>query len=68
MGVFAYIFLTVTISVGFERKKYSTTEGEGVVSVCVVIMSPKAGVPRPFNLSYSQYGSAGIYLVQNSDM
>ena len=41
--------------------EYTTTEGEGVVSVCAAITHPETGVPRPFNLSYTRNGSAGTW-------
>ena len=55
-----HIFLhAVPITVGFDHMEYTTTEGEGVVSVCAAITHPETGVPRLFNLSYTRNGSAG---------
>ena len=54
------VLLAVPITVGFDRMEYTTTEEEGIVSVCAVITHPETGVPRPFNLSLTRDGSAGI--------
>ena len=52
----------VTIVVGYENSVYTTTEQEGAVELCVVILAPETRfAPRSFVLRSSPIdGSAGI--------
>ena len=55
---------TVPITVGYEFTVYTTSEGEGMVELSVVIFDPPSGgAPRPFTLSINtEDGTAGIYI------
>ena len=47
----ALCFLLVPIDVGYEFTVYTTTEGEGFVTLCAVVMNSDEGSPRPFVVS-----------------
>ena len=47
----ALCVLLVPIDVGYEFTVYTTTEGEGFVTLCVVVMNLDEGSPRPFVIS-----------------
>ena len=55
---------TVPNTVGHEFTVYTTTEGEGIVELSVVIFDPPSGgAPQPFTLSINtEDGTAGIYM------
>ena len=55
---------TVPITVGYEFTVYTTSEGEGMVELSVIIFDPPSGgAPRPFTLSINtEDGTAGIYM------
>ena len=57
-------FPTVPITVGYEFTVYTTSEGEGMVELSVVIFDPPSGgAPRPFTLSINtENGTASIYM------
>ena len=59
---------TVPITVGYEFTVYTTSEGEGMVELSVIIFDPLSGGPlpggaiRPFTLSVNtEDGTAGIH-------
>ena len=43
--------LSVPIDVGYEFIIYTTTEGDGFVTICAIIMISDEGSPRPFVIS-----------------
>ena len=47
----ALCFLLVAVDVGYEFTVYTTTEGEGFVTLCAVVMNSDEGSPRPFVVS-----------------
>ena len=47
----ALCVLLVPIDVGYEFTVYTTTEGEGFVTLCAVVMNSDEGSPRPFVVS-----------------
>ena len=55
---------TVPITVGYEFTVYTTSEGEDMVELSVIIFDPPSGgAPRPFTLSINtEDGTAGIYM------
>ena len=65
-----YPFPTVLITVGYEFTVYTTSEGQGMVELSVIIFEPRPDgtlppgqAPRPFTLSVStEDGTAGIYM------
>ena len=45
-------FSTVPITVGYGFTIYTTSEGQGMVELSVIISNPPSGgAPRPFNLT-----------------
>ena len=56
-------FPTDLIIVGYEFTVYTTSEGQGMVELSVIIFNPSSGgAPRPFTLSVNtEDGTAGIY-------
>ena len=55
---------TVPITVGYEFTVYTTSEGEGMVELSVIIFDPPSGgAPRPFTLSMNtEDDPAGIFM------
>ena len=53
--VILYIYLHAgPITVGYEFLTYTTSEGEGMVTLSIIIFEPDTGgAPRPFSLSVS---------------
>ena len=47
----ALCVLLVPIDVGYEFTVYTTTEGEGFVTLCAVVMNSDEGSPGPFVVS-----------------
>ena len=47
----ALCVLLVAVDVGYEFTVYTTTEGEGFVTLCAVVMNSDEGSPRPFVVS-----------------
>ena len=43
--------LSDPIDVGYEFTAYTTTEGDGLVTLCTIIMNSDEGSPRPFVIS-----------------
>ena len=43
--------LSDSIDVGYELTAYTTTEGDGFVTLCTIIMNSDEGSPRPFVIS-----------------
>ena len=56
-------FSTDLITVGYEFTVYTTSEGQGMVELSVIIFNPPSGgAPRPFTLSVNtEDGTAGTY-------
>ena len=56
------VCITGPIEVGYEMTEYSTSEGDGEVELCAVLIDPSTA-PRGFVLSAStRDGSAGMYV------
>ena len=43
---------SVPIEVGYEFTQYATTEEQGLITLCTVVMSSANGAPRPFVISF----------------
>ena len=60
--------LSVPIEVGYEFTQFTTTEGQGFVRLCAVILNFADGSPRPFTISATtQNGFAGIDASVNTE-
>ena len=59
---FITLYSTVNVTVGYEFTVYTTSEGQGMVELSVIIVDPPTGgAPQPFTISVStKDGSAGI--------
>ena len=52
------------ITVGYERTVYTTTEGQGMVELCAVVISHPGGAPGAFTISATtRDGTAGSALL-----